>query len=51
MHASPGEQLTALRFDDSGMHVAVGTSNGLVGLFDLRSQRPLIVKDHMYGDK
>jgi len=33
-----GQPLTALRFDDSGMHMAVGTGNGLVALFDLRSQ-------------
>ena len=46
-----GQGLTALRFDDSGMHVAVGTSGGLVALFDLRSQRPLVVKDHMYDSK
>jgi ribosome biogenesis protein ENP2 len=31
-----GQQLTALRFDDSGLIVAAGTSNGLVALFDLR---------------
>ncbi|GFR41480.1 hypothetical protein Agub_g2171, partial [Astrephomene gubernaculifera] len=48
---APGEQLTALRFDDSGLHVAVGTGNGLVALYDLRSQRPLVVKDHMYGSR
>lgn len=33
-----GSPLTALRFDDSGMHLAVGTGSGLVALFDLRSQ-------------
>lgn len=44
-------ELTAVRFDDSGLHCAVGTSNGLVALYDLRSSRPLLVKDHMYGDK
>ena len=43
-------ELTAIRFDDSGLHCALGTSNGLVALFDLRSSRPLLVKDHMYGD-
>uniref|UniRef100_A0A1D2A8K0 Uncharacterized protein n=1 Tax=Auxenochlorella protothecoides TaxID=3075 RepID=A0A1D2A8K0_AUXPR len=43
-----GQGLTALRFDDSGMHVAVGTSGGLVAVFDLRSQRPMVVKDHQY---
>ena len=46
-----GQGLTALRFDDGGMHVAVGTSGGLVALFDLRSQRPLVVKDHMYDSR
>ncbi|DBA73463.1 TPA: hypothetical protein ACH3X1_011491 [Trebouxia sp. C0004] len=44
-------ELTAVRFDDTGLHCAVGTSNGLVALYDLRSSRPLLVKDHMYGDK
>ena len=48
--APPGSQLTALRFDDAGMQVAVGTSSGLVALYDLRSSRPYLVKDHMYGD-
>ncbi|KAL4527757.1 hypothetical protein Ndes2437A_g02896 [Nannochloris sp. 'desiccata'] len=46
-----GQSLTACRFDESGMHVAVGTSGGLVALFDLRSQRPLVIKDHMYDSK
>lgn len=38
-----------MRFDDAGLHVAVGTSTGLVALYDLRAQHPLLVKDHMYG--
>jgi len=45
------EELTALRFEPGGMQLAVGTSGGLVALFDLRSSRPLLVKDHMYGEK
>ena len=45
-----GAQLTALRFDPGGLQLAAGTSSGLVGLWDLRSRRPLLVKDHMYGD-
>lgn len=45
----PGEGLTALRFSDSGMQCAVGTQNGLVAVYDLRSSRPVIVKDHNYG--
>lgn len=44
----PGEELRALRFSDSGLHCAVGTSNGLVSVFDLRSSRPTVIKDHMY---
>ena len=44
-------ELTAVRFDDTGLHCAVGTSTGLVALYDLRSSRPLLIKDHMYGDK
>lgn len=43
-----GHELTAVRFDDGGLHVAVGTSGGMVSIFDLRSSRPLITKDHMY---
>ena len=45
----PGEGLTALRFSDSGLQCAVGMHNGLVALYDLRSSRPVIVKDHNYG--
>ena len=33
------------------MQLAVGTSGGFVALFDLRSQRPLLTKDHMYGSR
>ena len=46
-----GEALTALRFDETGLHLAVGTQGGVVALFDLRSRRPLLIKDHMYGSK
>eukprot|EP00983_Pelagomonas_calceolata_P012626 404224-Pelagomonas_calceolata.AAC.1 len=48
---SDRQELTAVRFDDAGLQVAVGTRNGLVGVYDLRSQRPVVVKDHMYGSK
>lgn len=44
-----GAQLTALRFDDSGLQLAAGTSTGITGLWDLRQKTPLLVKDHMYG--
>lgn len=45
----PHEGLTAVEFDNSGLRCAVGSSNGLVAIFDLRSPRPLTVKDHMYA--
>jgi len=45
----PGQGVTALRFDPSGMHVAAGDHEGVVRIYDLRSSRPVHVKDHMYG--
>ena len=41
--------LTALRFDSNGMNVAVGSEGGIVRLYDLRSSRPVRVKDQMNG--
>ncbi|KAF4524319.1 hypothetical protein B566_EDAN005377 [Ephemera danica] len=40
--------VSALRCKD-GLVFGAGTASGQVLLFDLRSSRPLIVKDHMYG--
>ena len=40
-----------MRFDETGLGVAVGTAGGLVALFDLRARRPTVVKDHMYGQR
>ena len=40
---------TALLFSTDGLGVAVGTSDGKVGLWDLRNQSPLFVRDHQYG--
>jgi len=40
--------ITALNFRD-GLRLGVGTSTGQVLLYDLRSNKPLRVKDHMYG--
>lgn len=44
-----GRQVTAIRFDDGGMTMGVGTSNGYCVLFDIRSQRPVLQKAHQYG--
>lgn len=41
--------VTALQFHRSGLEIAVGTSNGLVYLYDLRSSNPLLKKDQGYG--
>uniref|UniRef100_A0A6I8RUB6 Nucleolar protein 10 n=1 Tax=Xenopus tropicalis TaxID=8364 RepID=A0A6I8RUB6_XENTR len=40
--------VSALKFHGP-LHMAVGTSTGQVVLYDLRSNRPLIAKDHQYG--
>nr|XP_020652270.1 nucleolar protein 10 [Pogona vitticeps] len=40
--------ISALKFDGT-LNMAVGTSTGQVLLYDLRSNQPLIVKDHQYG--
>ncbi|MCL7037221.1 hypothetical protein MKW94_005171, partial [Papaver nudicaule] len=50
-HAGDTDQeVTALKFDeDGGYQMAVGTSDGKVLVYDLRSSHPTRVKDHMYG--
>ncbi|KAI1309389.1 Nucleolar protein 10 [Halotydeus destructor] len=40
--------ITALSFKD-GLHMGVGTATGQILLYDIRSSKPYIVKDHMYG--
>ena len=41
-------QVTALKFRDA-LTFGVGTSTGQVLLYDLRSNRPTIMKDHRYA--
>uniref|UniRef100_A0A915AVI3 Nucleolar protein 10 n=2 Tax=Parascaris univalens TaxID=6257 RepID=A0A915AVI3_PARUN len=41
-------QTCAVKFKDA-LHLAVGTSTGKVLLYDIRSSRPLLVKDHQMG--
>ena len=45
-----GQDLTAVGFEEAGLQCAVGTSGGLVAIFDLRAPKPVAVKDHMYGE-
>ncbi|KAF7414179.1 hypothetical protein HZH68_002668 [Vespula germanica] len=40
--------ITALKFQD-GLTLGVGTSNGKVLLYDIRSSKPFLSKDHGYG--
>lgn len=40
--------ITALKFQGS-LNLGVGTSTGHVLLYDIRSSKPFLVKDHMYG--
>lgn len=44
-----GADLTTVRADARGLALAVGTAAGTVALYDVRSSRPLLVKDLMYG--
>ena len=41
-------QITSLAFRD-GLNMGVGTSTGHILLYDIRSSRPLLIKDHFYG--
>jgi len=47
--ASVDEDVTAVRFDPDGLKLAAGTRGGFTALYDLRSSRPLCVKDQQYG--
>lgn len=42
-------EVTALDFSNSGLSLAVGSSNGIVKLFDMRSPRALLQKDQGMG--
>lgn len=44
----PGE-VTSICFDSSGMHMCAGTRGGNVALYDMRSSKPLFIKEHQYG--
>jgi ribosome biogenesis protein ENP2 len=42
-------EISALTYHRSGMELAVGNSNGIVHLYDMRSPNPLLKKDQGYG--
>ena len=45
---NPGE-ISSVAYDDAGLSMAAGTAGGVVALYDMRSSRPLHVKEHQYG--
>jgi ribosome biogenesis protein ENP2 len=47
-YSFPGD-VTSLCFDDAGMRMCAGTRGGNVALYDMRSSKPLFVKEHQYG--
>ncbi|CRG93075.1 conserved Plasmodium protein, unknown function [Plasmodium gallinaceum] len=40
------DELTSGSFSDNGLKIGVGTSNGIIKLFDIRHNKPLLIKDH-----
>ncbi|KAL8393175.1 hypothetical protein RB595_003104 [Gaeumannomyces hyphopodioides] len=42
-------EVTALEFSPSGLHLATGSSTGMIQRYDLRRPVPLLKKDHGYG--
>ena len=42
-------ETTALQFHPSGLTLGAGSSTGIIHLYDIRSSRPLLEKDHGYG--
>mmetsp|Transcript_29274 Transcript_29274/g.54023 ORF Transcript_29274/g.54023 Transcript_29274/m.54023 type:complete len:845 (+) Transcript_29274:378-2912(+) len=44
----PGE-VTSICFDNSGIQMCAGTRGGNVALYDMRSSKPLFIKEHQYG--
>lgn len=47
-YQNPSE-ITSVSHDPSGLHMAVGTAGGLVALYDVRTSKPLHVKEHKHG--
>jgi WD40 repeat protein len=47
--ASEDVEVTCVRFDNDGLKLAAGTSEGHTLTYDMRSSRPISVKDHRNG--
>jgi ribosome biogenesis protein ENP2 len=42
-------EITSIAHDTSGLYMAAGTAGGIVALYDVRSSRPLHLKEHKLG--
>lgn len=42
-------EITSMAHDTSGLYMAAGTAGGLVALYDVRSSKPLHIKEHKHG--
>ncbi|KAL7486540.1 hypothetical protein ACHAW6_012147 [Cyclotella cf. meneghiniana] len=42
-------EVTSICFNSSGVHMCAGTKGGNVALYDMRSSKPLFIKEHQYG--
>eukprot|EP00949_MAST-11_sp_MAST-11-sp1_P004667 g4667.t1 len=49
LRVSQSDELTSMRFDKDGLTFGVGTSAGACLLYDLRSSKPILRKQHQYG--
>eukprot|EP01012_Entosiphon_sulcatum_P035056 TRINITY_DN4450_c0_g1_i1.p1 TRINITY_DN4450_c0_g1~~TRINITY_DN4450_c0_g1_i1.p1 ORF type:complete len:630 (+),score=154.80 TRINITY_DN4450_c0_g1_i1:23-1891(+) len=47
---SIGDEISTIEFHYNGIVMGAGTNKGAVALFDLRSTRPSVIKDHHYGE-
>lgn len=46
--SSPHE-ITSIAHDPTGLYMAAGTAGGLVALYDVRTSKPLHIKEHKHG--
>eukprot|EP00980_Cylindrotheca_fusiformis_P006240 scaffold1336_cov158-Cylindrotheca_fusiformis.AAC.2 len=42
-------EITSIAHDTSGLYMAAGTAGGLVALYDVRTSKPLHIKEHKHG--
>ena len=42
-------EVSSLAFSPNGVNMAFGTASGCVALYDIRSSKPLHIKEHQYG--